>query len=243
MVRALAAAIRRGGPDAGWLLRELLARLPARWAGAGPRLSWERARTLLGRVLAATPVAPEETRWRGYAAAQESMVRATQLREILGQNGWPPPPRDGARNIAADALGEVLAGVHGLESRESQRFRWTEPVAVLCLPLPAEGAVLRIDTGGLRGAPLGYLHGIYADGTPLAADRVSADERVIEARLGPDIARAAAEGGIVLASRPLLPRRFGSSDRRRLGMPIVELELSALPAVVGESRARSMAHA
>ena len=80
-------------------------------------------------------------------------MRATQLREILGRNGWPPPPRDGARNVA-DGLGEILAGVHGLESHDGRSFRWTEPVALLRLLLPAEGAVLRIDTGFIH--HLGY---------------------------------------------------------------------------------------
>ena len=220
MVRGLTAAIRHSPSDAPWLARELVARLPARWAGARPRLLWERVRTFLHRVLAATAALPEEARWRSYVLAQEGRVRATELREIVAENGQPPPLRDGGGGaVAADRLGEILVGVHGLESDGSRSFRWTEPVALLRLRVPAEGALLEIDTGGLRGAaPLDFLQGIYAAGKRVAAEDVSGDERVIRARLGPEIAQAAAESGLVLVCRPLLPYRVGSSDRRRLGI-------------------------
>ena len=232
MVRGLVAAIRHTPSDAPWLARELVARLPARWAGARPRLLWERARTFPHRVLAASAALPEETRWRSYLIAQEGNVRATQLREIVAENGSPPLRDGGGGAIAADRLGETLVGVHGLERDASQSFRWTEPVALLLLRLPAEGAVLEIDTGGLRGAaPRDFLQGIYAGGLRVSANEVSSDERVIRARLGPEIAQAAAGSGLVLVFRPLLPFREGSSDPRRLGIPIVQLELSALRAV------------
>jgi hypothetical protein len=244
MVRGLATALRRSPGDAPWLVRELFARLPARWTRARSRLLWERARTFLHRVLAATPTLPEEARWRSYVLAQEGTVRATHLREIGSDDEPLPPLRDGGAPIGAERLGEVVVGVHGLESDGRRKFRWTEPVALLRLRLPAEGAVLRIDTGGLRGSPLGCLQGIYAAGRFVRAENVVADERVIEVRLEPAIARAAADDGLVLICRPLLPRRFGSSDRRRLGMPIFELELldlSSSEAAAERSPARSTA--
>lgn len=232
-VRGLTAAIGHSPADAPWLARELVARFPARWAGAWPRLWWEHARTFPHRVLAATQAIPEETRWRSYLMAHEGNVRATQLRDIVAENGLTPPLRDsGGGAIAADRLGEILVGVHGLESDASRSFRWTEPVALLRLNVPAEGALLEIDTGGLRGAaPLDFLLGIYAAGKRVAAEDVSGDERLIRARLRPEIAQAAAESGLVLVCRPLLPYREGSTDRRRLGIPIVQLELSAARAV------------
>ena len=240
MVRGLAAAIRHNPSDSPWLVRELVVRLPARWGRAWPRLLWESSRTLPHRLLAGSTTLPERVRWRSFVRAQEGTVRVTQLREILSENGPLPPLRDGGEPIQPVRLGEAVVGVHGLESTGGRSFRWTEPVALLRLRIPAEGAVLRIDTGGLRGAaPLQCLQGIYAAGLPVPAEHVKADERWIEARLEPEIARAAAADGLVLVCRPLLPYRAGSSDRRRLGMPIFRLELGPLELPGEESRERA----
>jgi hypothetical protein len=120
----------------------------------------------------------------------------------------------------------VLAGAHGLERDQGRQFRWTEPVALLRLAPPAEDSVLRIKTGGLRGAPLDYLQGIYIAGHALAPELLAGDEETLEVQLPTDLADAVAKSGIVLICRPLVPSREGSSDRRRLGMPVMEIELS-----------------
>jgi hypothetical protein len=241
IVAALLSATRRSPRDAAWLLREAAVRFPAWVAGARPRSTWERGIAGLHRAVAGSGLIPFELRWRSYITAMERSVEAVRLQEgaqVDGDSG--PRPLEG--QVHADSLDQVVAGVHGLERQDDQRFRWTEPVALLRVR-PAEGATLRIDTGGLRGAPLRYLYGIYAGADPLPRDLISGDEREIEARLPADFARTAAETGIVLICRPFAPARDGSDDRRRLGMPIVELELSPLAEAAEESRATSTAPA
>jgi hypothetical protein len=227
MVAALVSASRRSRRDARWLGRELVARLPAGVAGTRPRWAWERTTARLHQIVAASAAAPVEARWRSYVAAQERTTRAIQLSEITRQNGVPAPATAALSPLSAERLDGVLVGGHGLEREQGRAFRWTEPVALLRLIPPANGAVLRIETGSLRGRPLDYLRGMYAAGLPLPAEMISGDEERLEARLSPEFARAAADTGIVVLSRPLVPSRTGSSDRRRLGMPVAGLELSA----------------
>lgn len=227
MFAAIISAARSSPRDAAWLSRELVARLPARVAGSRPRWAWERMTAGWHQVVAGTAAVPAEARWRSYVAAQERNVRATQLRESGQENGLPTTPGGTGSVLGAESLDGMLVSAHGLEGEPGQRFRWTEPVALLRLALPEEGAVLRVQTGGLRGAPISYLQGIYAGRLRLPPEFISGDDETLEARLPPSFARASAGRGIVLVCHPLVPSRAGSSDRRRLGMPIVELGLSA----------------
>lgn len=224
IVAALGSAIRHSRRDAVWLSRELAARLPARIAGSRPRWTWERIRTRLHHAVAVAAVVPDEARWRSYIAAHEANVRVVQLQESAGESAMPPASGGGA--IGADRLDGVLISTYGLEVRRGTSFRWTEPVALLRLAPSADGVVLRVQTAGVRGAPLDYLHGAYAGSEPLPPELVTGDDEILEVRLPPRFARAAAESGLVLISRPLVPSRNGSSDGRRLGMPVSELRLT-----------------
>jgi hypothetical protein len=224
MVSALGAAIRKSPRDAGWLSRELVARVPARVAGPRPRRLWERAATRFHQVAAATPLLPDEARWRSYATAQERNIRAIQLEEMAQENGASAGVTSGGP-IGADHLEDVLIGTHGVEAQHDRRFRWTEPVAMLRLGPLTDGSALRLETGGLRGDPLDYLQGVYAGSQPLPSELISGDGEALEIRLSAQFARAAAESGLVLVCRPLVPSRDGSTDGRRLGMPVSQLEL------------------
>jgi Glycosyltransferase like family 2 len=226
MVAALTSAARQSPRDEGWLARELVARLPARLAGTRLRRAWERSAAALHRAVADSDLFPVEVRWRSYVAAHEATVRASQLRWSAQQNGLPTPPVAPGGGLGAERLDGVLVGAHGLERERGRRFRWTEPVALLRMVPPAEGALLRVDTGGLRGPPLDHLLGIYVAGEPLPPEQISGDEEALEARLPARFAQRAAGAGIVLVCRPFVPSRAGSTDRRRLGIPVVELAIS-----------------
>ncbi len=73
-----------------------------------------------------------------------------------------PPADSGGGPIGAPT--STVCWSAGMESSKpvGRSFRWSEPVALLRLGAPAGGAVVRIATAGLRGAPLDYLHGVYA---------------------------------------------------------------------------------
>src|SRR5215210_2589927 len=226
MVAALTSAIRRSPGDRRWLARELAVRVPARVAGARPRLAWERATTRLHQAVAAAERLPEETRWRSYVQAQEGTVRGVQLEELAKENGMPPAPASGD-GIEAVRLDGILIGAHGLEREGDREFRWAEPVALVRLGPLGGDTVLRIETGGLRGDPLGYLHGAYAGSSPVPRELVSSDGETLEIRLPQGLAATGATTGLVLISRPLVPTRNGSTDDRRLGMPVSAIELSS----------------
>jgi hypothetical protein len=225
LVAALVAAARRNPGDAGWLGRELAAHLPAGLAGGRIRGTWERVIAEVQGKVADSKLFPFETRWRGYIASTEHAVNAVEVEEGTRVNGGPGPGAAAGTLHAAD-FGNVIAGVYGLERAGDKLFRWTEPAALLRLSASGGEATLRLETGGLRGAPLDYLQGIYVSGRPLPPELISARETALEVRLPDRYSAAAADSGLVLISRPSVPGRDGSSDRRRLGMPLMTVELS-----------------
>jgi hypothetical protein len=224
MLAALRSAIRHHPRDAGWLSRELVARLPARVGGAAPRRTWERATAALHKAAASTGVFPERVRRRSFLSANDRTAAAAQLAQGAEMNGLPAPAPAGT--IGAEHLDGVLIGAHGLERDGARRFRWTEPVSVLRVDPGGGESRLRVMTGGLRGSPLDYLQGIYVGGEQLPGDLVNGDFETLEVRLPARLAHAVADSGVVLICRPLIPSRNGSTDSRRLGMPIAEIELT-----------------
>jgi hypothetical protein len=226
LLAALISASRRSPHEARWLGRELAALLPSRVARERPRWAWENAMAGLHGTVANSGLFPFETRWRSYIASTERSVDAVRLRMGARESGLPEPTAvEGP--LSAEELDGVLVRGHGLEREEGGRaFRWTEPVALFRLWPPPDGGVLRLGTAGLRGRPLDYLQGIYAGSSQLQPEMIGGDDEVIEAAIPADFARTAAETGIAVICRPLIPSRDGSSDRRRLGMPVVEIELN-----------------
>ena len=113
--------------------------------------------------------------------------------------------------------------MHGLESHAGRLFRWTEPVTVVRIaPSEAEFELL-IETAGIRGNPVVALIAVVVNGRVLPRELVSATgDGTLIVRL-PEPWSADAEDGIVLICSPLDPTRAGSSDTRRLGLPILSI--------------------
>jgi hypothetical protein len=222
---ARAAAQRRA--EAAWISGELAAWLPACAAGVDPYLMWERVRLLCSELAAGRLARGEGRRSSGFEEAHRRIVRVAQLRWI-GDQEHPSaaPVRAPGRWPVEELPGVALVGMHGLEVHGERLFRWTEPVALLRLAVPAGAGEHRllVDTGGLRGSPLDYVDSVYA-GTrrvPRAALRDDGGRLVV--RLPPARGRAA-PAGITILSRPLEPRGAGRTDPRRLGMPVFSVEL------------------
>jgi hypothetical protein len=228
MVAALTTAVRRDRKDASWLGRELAARLPARVAGARPRRTWERAAAGWHIRLSGSPLVPAKRRERNFVSSQNRIAAFVQLSPGLDENGLPPAAAAG--RLGAEGFDGILVGAHSLERNGERRFRWSESVSLVRVS-PEGDSVLRLRTGGLRGHPLDYLHGAYVDGEPLPGELVGGDNETLEIRLPAGLAGAVAHSGVVLICRPLVPSREGSSDTRRLGIPITEVELSPAEAV------------
>lgn len=227
-VRPLLAVAARPGRDAPWVLGEVARRLPAAVAGAAPYVARERlAVGALERLLDRTPL-PDDRLYPWYLHAQERTERLTRLRWIRDHVGAPGPPGRRTGEWTAETLdGADLVGVHGLERHEGRPFRWTEPVALLRRAAPPGDHVLEIDTGGLRGSPLDYVRGVFAGGRPVGREAIEADDGRLRVHLPAPVAARAAATGVAVLSRPLMPRRHGSPDRRRLGMPVFSVALRA----------------
>jgi len=221
------AAARRSG-DTWWLLRELGRNLPSAAAGVRPHLArdrlglgavehvLERLRGLEGRL------------FPGYLRAQDRVVRLTQLRWIRDHVGPSGPPARRTGVWPAESLdGTALVGAHGLEGGDGGRFRWTDPVALLRVAPPPGEHLLTIDTGSVRGPPLDYVRGVYAGGRRLRDRDLEARDGRLTVRLSRRATERAGATGIALLSLPLEPRRHGSLDGRRLGMPVRSIEVRA----------------
>jgi hypothetical protein len=167
---------------------------------------------------------PADIRWKGYLRAQERVVRSTRLRWIHDHVAAQPLP---VPSIGAWTVNELddtaLVGAHAPEHRADGWFRWTEPTAVLRLLPPTGNHVLCIDTHGMRGCPLDYVVGVFVAGQPISPTAIHDDRGRLMVELPTHIERATE--GIVLLSRPYEPRKEGSPDLRRLGIPIFSIEL------------------
>ena len=188
--------------DVPWLARELATRLPALLGAARMLELRERVDFTLSEYTAAKLPAPPDVRWRAFLRAQERILKLTRLR-WLRERGSPSPG---------------LTGVHDLEHNDQGSFRWTEPVATIQVRTPGE---LRLDTGGLRGVPHEHVSAAYLDGRRLAPGSVRSEGSTLVVELpagGP-------QATLTLVSRPFEPRRHGSDDPRRLGLPVFAVSL------------------
>jgi glycosyl transferase family 2 len=242
VVRALAAAaahaLARRRHDAPWILRELMRWLPAAIGGPRPRAAFE-GTALAAEERAAMGVPGRERRRRSMVRAHARVVRLAQLEWIRAHLEGPGPARwDGALR-PVEELDGALTGVHALEHDGERWWRWTEPVVHLRVAAPAAGGVLAIDTGGRRGTPLNHVSGVYVGARRIRNRRLVEDgARLLVPLDEAEWARAAREG-ISILTRPREPRREGSDDPRRMGLPVYGLEVvpaaGALAATVREA--------
>jgi len=223
------ALLRAGGRRRGewrWVAAELAARLPACVAGVGPYALWERLALAANEVAAGGIPLPARWRFSAYLRAQERVVRLARLQSVRGGTGPARPAVLGAGCWPVEELdGDALVGAHGLERHDGRWFRWTAPVAAFRLAVPPGDHVLSLDTGGLRGAPLGYVRDVYAGPRRIPRASLRQDGLRLTVPLGTARGARTAPAGVIVLCRPLEPRRNGARDARALGMPVFSVEL------------------
>jgi hypothetical protein len=221
---ALLDAVRRkttAPADLPWLLGEL-----GRWAGPGggvnQRVAFDKVTSRSAAFAAERLPISRKWRWKAFERSHASAVRLARLQWIRYHAG-PTPMADARRTwLAAELDGMALVGGHGIESHLGHDFRWTEPVAVLRLAPGKDDRLLTVETGGLRGDPASYVMAAYVGHRRI--EDWSAEDGRLEFRVRPTEAEESTRHGITLLSRPLRPERHGSSDHRRLGIPIISAE-------------------
>jgi hypothetical protein len=205
---------RAGRHDSRWLAGELASRLPA--AVGGPRaerllarlaLTWNERVASLGRL-------SFRRRFSQVLRGQDRAVREAQLRWIeANPDGEGTGLSDGAGTI--EQLGRsVLTGVHGLERHQGRPFRWSGPVLTIRLDPGAGGEELRVDTGGLRGAPIAVLAAAYLGTSRLPKRRVREEGAQLIIALPPGEA-----GDLTLLCRPM-----EDPAGRKLGLPVFAVD-------------------
>jgi hypothetical protein len=218
----LAAALAH--PGRGITLASALSRLAARAAlGAGPALALHRLAVAVDELSVDRLPLPDRLRWARFLAAHRRVIYLTQL-EWARDLPTPATPKPIAGRWPIERLGpEQLVGVHGLEERDGRPLRWTEPVSLMRLAPDSGDQQLRIETGGLRGDPLGALIAVVCGRHVLPSELLKSDEEgALSVRLPARWARAA-QDGLALVCSPMVPRRTGSPDTRRLGLPILSV--------------------
>jgi hypothetical protein len=207
------------------LSRELAGWLAAASFGMRPHLLWRRLRFLFFELTAERLPLPGDLDFRQYLRALDEIGKVAELEWLHAHNREQLPALIPGGRQTIEELGGALLPVHGLESHDAGRFRWTEPVCLLRCSTSAEGELV-IDTGGVRGAPLEYVRSVYVDGRRVPATDLHEHDG---STLHVPLARAASNGPgipVVIILEPLCPADHGSPDNRRLGMPVFSLELT-----------------
>ena len=138
--------------------------------------------------------------------------------------------------LTPNAQGEIpldkLFGLYAMETHKGTRLRWTRPVTSLLFTLPPGDYVVEIDTQGLRG-PINHLPlSLVWNGHLLPAREL----RRSDGRLSFQINRQACDPAGRQSATIVIPAkcRIGTSEQRRLGLPIVSLHVRpSIPEVQG----------
>jgi hypothetical protein len=231
MARAVAAAAWRRPGRWPTLAAPLGALVLAALLGIGPRVMLDRVAIAWAELAVDRIPLPGAWRWRRFLRAHARVVRRERLDWIRRRGPVPPPGGTGCWPVEALGPGAIV-GVHGLEEWRGRRFRWTEPVVLLRL-LPPGPHELRLETGGLRGAPDTVVVAAVAGGRVLPRALLASDAEGTLIVRCPGRWSAAARDGLVLVCGPLVPARAGSSDTRRLGLPVFSVTVAPALAAGG----------
>jgi predicted dehydrogenase len=185
----------------------------ARWRLLGARLAYRvsRARCLIWRY-------NDRRLERAYRDAWDRLIARTRI-EYLSRIDQPPAePTPATRFALHDLPDDRLFGFHPPEHAEGIDFRWSGPVAFADLPVQPGSYRVGIDTKGLL-SPSDQVQ-VYFNGRRCPTDRD-------DGRLSFSVDRSQFGGGgeerLALTCGALrLPP--SSSDPRKLGLPIAEIE-------------------
>jgi hypothetical protein len=121
-------------------------------------------------------------------------------------------------------LGEVdeewLVGFHLVERWGEDAFRWSGPVALVRLGLPAGTYEVRLETRGVRVEPLPLCLEVFFNRHKVPSSSIQFDNGLLSFRVLPSMFEDGPEQRLFLTCNPLRPWKVGMSDRRTLGLPI-----------------------
>ena len=126
----------------------------------------------------------------------------------------------------ANTGGLVTCGCHGCfgtERFEGRAFRWTSPVAVVPLQLPASDCKIAVDTGRLRGAAWSYPITVFLNRKPLPQEMIKCRDSLLIIKIKRRMCRKDVDvQELTLVTAPAIQHGFES---RWLGLPICSIQL------------------
>jgi len=203
---------------------------------AGLRNAWARlrlpAKMLISRVGFALFGFREAWRLRAFKAYWQAVVQAARI-EYFARH---PTPDRGHSPLTPNGDGEIpleqLPRLYPIEIYRGTRFRWTPPVAMFCLRLPAGQHLVEIDTRGFRGPASRLKVSLVWNRRPVPRSSMRADETSISFAVDSQINGAETDQFLTIVIPAML--RLGTRERRRLGMPIAALHIR--PMAAGDRR-------
>jgi hypothetical protein len=173
---------------------------------------------------------PKNMRWRQFIRAHERIIKAEQMRWVAGH---PMPALEiGADNARwpIDAIApRAISGMHALERQDDVAYRWTCPVFLLRLAVPASG-VLTLETRNLR--PKINLSDIIVvvDGKLLSSGYLDYDDAGnLKLQIQPS-PTFQGETDIVVIASELREPPTENAPGRRLGLPLFSIGFESCPA-------------
>jgi Glycosyltransferase like family 2 len=214
-LRPGSAAIARAG--LGLLLR-------AGWdAVAGGRGAAITAVVAYGRARAAfaRPGLDREERYRRYRRLWDAAGEvARQWARARQRPAAPTDETHGLEYRPGAMRSGALLGFHGVETWSGQPFRWSGPLAVVPVSVPAADYDLRLETNGLRGGDGRGRVDVYLDGRRAApADPPAAG--CLAFRLDRAMFRPGTSHALTLVASRLRVR--DPAERRALGLPVFRI--------------------
>ncbi len=199
--------------------------------GLGVRTLWKRLQLAALEWYANHFCRDTNRLWKTYERAWRAAISLTRLEYIRAH---PPQPVSPARTPELWPISGITdvsrIGFHGLEEQGRQQFRWSEPCAMLRLSLPRRDCEVTLRTGGIRGVPQDYVRGIFWNRHRVPPGHIRHDQQDIHIRIQSEWFRNDPVQLLVWVCDPLIPARHGSPDDRRLGLPLVAVEVRPKPA-------------
>jgi hypothetical protein len=149
--------------------------------------------------------------WAGLARA--SVLRVLAERSRSGERTRWPPVLAAGEVVAVDRLAEHAIGLHPVERLSGATFRWTEPVVVLDLRVPATATTLTLRLLHPRSLDDGQVIAAWGP-RPLPCSEVQVRPSSVTVSVPPG-----AQGPLTIA----VPRLRAPGDRRRLGLALIDL--------------------
>jgi len=178
----------------------------------------------------------EEKSYRAYCDAYDLMIRYSRL-EFIAEHlaATPPAPPDLPVYRVGELSEEWLVGFHPVERWEGEAFRWSGPVALLRLGLPKGTYEVRVESEGLRQAPVPLCLGVFFNRHQVPRSSLRWRDGTLTFRLDPATFTEGPEQHLLLTSNPLRPWTVGVPDRRELGLPIFSIAFTPIEEAMSEA--------